>query len=110
MDNRRSGNDVPLIDELTAEVEALADDKAVLAALRRFKRRETLRIGYGDIVREQSLETVTGQISHLADAMIEAATRSAWRRLTASRGLPRTARIWRRPPSVRRSRVFGMKR
>jgi glutamate-ammonia-ligase adenylyltransferase len=80
-----------LIDELTAEVAALADDKAVLAALRRFKRRETLRIGYGDIIREQSLEIVTGQISHLADAIIEAALQSAWRKLTASRGLPLTA-------------------
>ena len=41
-----------------AEIAALEHETAVLRALRRFKRRETLRIAYGDIVREQSLRTV----------------------------------------------------
>ena len=48
-----------------------------MRALRRFKRRETLRIAYGDIVREQSLRTVTTQISFLADAVLEAALQAA---------------------------------
>ena len=48
-----------------------------------------LRIAYGDIVRSQNLETVTTQISYLADAIIEAAVQSAWRILTAKRGTPR---------------------
>ena len=63
-------------------------DAAVLGALRRFKRRETLRIAYGDIVREQSLKTVTKQISFLADAILEAALRAAGRKLGALRGTP----------------------
>lgn len=79
-----------LVDELAAEVEAMADERAVMAALRRFKRRETLRICYGDVIRGQSLEMVTTQISYLADAILEAAIRVAWRKLTESRGLPRT--------------------
>jgi glutamate-ammonia-ligase adenylyltransferase len=78
-----------LVAELTAEVDSLAgDDVAVTAALRRFKRRETLRIAYGDIIRGQPVSTVTRQISYLADAIVEAAVRGARQRL-ASRGGPR---------------------
>ena len=52
--------------------------------LRRFKRRETLRIAYGDIIRGQPLDTVTRQISYLADAIVEAALAVAIRRRCAS--------------------------
>ena len=52
-------------------------------------RSNELRIAYGDIIRSQPLETVTAQISYLADAIIEAAVRSAWRLQTARRGIPR---------------------
>ena len=79
-----------LVDELSAEVLALESDAAVARALRRFKRRETLRIAYGDIIREQSLKTVTGQISYLADAVVEAALRAAWHKLVGQRGEPTT--------------------
>ena len=77
-----------LVDDITAEVAALEHEAAVLGAIRRFKRRETLRIAYGDIVREQSLGTVTKQISFLADAILEAALRAAGRKLDAQRGTP----------------------
>ncbi len=77
-----------LVDELAAEIAALEHDSAVLRALRRFKRRETLRIAYGDIVREQPLRTVTSQISYLADALVEAALRAAWRKFESQRGAP----------------------
>jgi glutamate-ammonia-ligase adenylyltransferase len=53
--------------------------------LRRFKRRETLRVAYGDIIRGQGLETVTRQISYVADAIVEAAVRAARVRLEARR-------------------------
>ncbi|HJT32400.1 MAG TPA: bifunctional [glutamate--ammonia ligase]-adenylyl-L-tyrosine phosphorylase/[glutamate--ammonia-ligase] adenylyltransferase [Pirellulales bacterium] len=78
-----------LVAELASEVDALGDAAAVTTALRRFKRRETLRIAYGDIVRGQLLETVTAQISHLADAIVEGALRFSWRQLVQKRGLPR---------------------
>ncbi len=78
-----------LVQDLVAEVEAIDHDQGVLQALRRFKHRETLRIAYGDIIREQSLQTVTHQISYLADAILEAALRAAWRRLQQQRGTPR---------------------
>ncbi len=77
-----------LVGELVAEVEALESDGAVLRALRRFKRRETMRIAYGDIVRGQPLQTVTTQISYLADALLEGALRAAGRTLGRQRGTP----------------------
>jgi glutamate-ammonia-ligase adenylyltransferase len=80
-----------LVEDLVAEVSALEHEPAVLRALRRFKRRETLRIAYGDLIREQSLRTVTGQISYLADAILEGALAAAWRKFRALRGNPLTA-------------------
>jgi len=77
-----------LVVNLTAEVYALDHESGVLRALRRFKRRETLRIAYGDIIHEQPLETVTAQISSLADAILEAALRAARNKLQQRRGIP----------------------
>ncbi len=80
-----------LANELIGEVAALVDEPAILAALRRFKRRETLRIGYGDIIRGQHEQTVVRQISYLADAILEAAVQAARRNLEQKRGVPRAA-------------------
>ena len=77
-----------LVEELTSEIAVLDHDRLVLRALRRFKRRETLRISFGDIIREHSLQTVTTQISYLADAILEAALVAAWQNLRKQRGTP----------------------
>lgn len=81
-----------LMEELCAEIECLDDRRAVMEVLRRFKRRETLRIAYGDMIAEQDLATVVQQISFLADALIEAALRAAWKGLARKWGEPRTKR------------------
>jgi len=73
-----------LVDEICAEVALLRDERAILKALRVFKRRETLRIAYGDLICDQAVETVTRQISFLADALVEAALQAA-QRLVANR-------------------------
>lgn len=78
-----------LVDEIVAEVAALDHEPLVLRALRRFKHREMLRIAYGDIIREQSLPVVTAQISHLADAILEAALQATWHKHEKQRGTPR---------------------
>lgn len=65
-----------LIADIVSEVSRLGDERRVAAALRRFKHRETLRIAYGDLVGGQRLDIVTRQISHLADAVVNAAV--AW--------------------------------
>jgi glutamate-ammonia-ligase adenylyltransferase len=81
-----------IVDELCAEISKLADDEsAVSAALRRFKRRETLRVAYGDIIRGQPLDTVTRQISFVADAIVEAAVRAARDKLDSRRGALRAS-------------------
>jgi glutamate-ammonia-ligase adenylyltransferase len=77
-----------LADEIVSEVRALGNVSEVMASLRRFKRRETLRIAYGDVVRNQPVETVTRQISYLADAIVEAALDYAQRRLYEQYGTP----------------------
>ena len=43
--------------------------------MRRFRLRETLRIGFNDIVRGFPLEVTTVDLSNLADACVDAATR-----------------------------------
>lgn len=86
------GKPVParaLREDICAQVSAVDDERGVARILSGFRRREMLRIAYGDIVRGQNLETVTGQISYLADAVIEAAVASAWRFQQQKRGLPR---------------------
>ena len=74
---------------LAAETALLTDPDGVMRAIRRFKRRETLRIAYGDIVGGQRLETVVTQISHIADCVVQAAVASALSRLENLRGIPR---------------------
>jgi glutamate-ammonia-ligase adenylyltransferase len=77
-----------LIEEIVSEVRAVGTYAEVLTSLRRFKRRETLRIAYGDIVRNQPVETVVRQISYLADAIVEAAVDYARRHLEPTYGIP----------------------
>ena len=74
---------------LAAESGGSDDAEVVRAALRRFRRRQVLRIAYGDIVGGQRLEIVTGQLSHVADCVIEAALATAVRLVTRQRGTPR---------------------
>lgn len=62
-----------LVDELVESVRAIGNEQDVLAILRRFKRRETLRIAYGDIVQGLPVEQITRQISYVADAIIAGA-------------------------------------
>jgi glutamate-ammonia-ligase adenylyltransferase len=74
-----------LVDELLADIRALSSEQEVMAALRRFKRRETLRIAYGDIVKNHSVARVTRQISYVADAIVEAAVDFAMRQVSEKR-------------------------
>lgn len=58
--------------------------------LRRFRHQEMLRIGYNDIVRRLPLEVITLDLSHLADACVEAAVRLARKHAEARFGAPIT--------------------
>ncbi len=70
-----------LVNELMGEVQSMESESDVLTALRRFKRRETLRIAYGDIVLDVPLAQITRQISYVADAVVEAALDFAIRKV-----------------------------
>lgn len=70
-----------LVEELLGEVRTKDNESDVLAALRRFKRRETLRIAYGDIVLGVPVAQITRQISYVADAVVEAALDFAIRKV-----------------------------
>ncbi|MCH2127014.1 MAG: bifunctional [glutamate--ammonia ligase]-adenylyl-L-tyrosine phosphorylase/[glutamate--ammonia-ligase] adenylyltransferase [Pirellulaceae bacterium] len=87
------GQPVPLAalcDDLCTEIETAGfHEKTVMELLRRFKRRETMRIAYGDVIRDQRLEIVTQQNSYLAEAICRAALQAAWRTVESKRGLPR---------------------
>ncbi len=78
-----------LMAEIRSEIMALDDIELGRGVLRRYLRRETLRISYGDLIRQQRMETVTAQISYLADSLVDAAVRFAWRHLAIKRGQPR---------------------
>ena len=80
-----------LVREMRAEVESLADLRAVMRLLRVYKRRETLRIAYGDVVVGHPLEKVTQQNSFLADGICEAARRSAQLHLEKRFGHPQNS-------------------
>ena len=90
-----------LIDELWDEAVAARDEEAERLALRRFRQREILRIGYNDIVRGLPLEVITLDLSHLADACVEVACRLARRRAEARHGVPSGRR--RQARAVRRA-------
>ena len=66
--------------ELSDELDAGgADSTRWSAVMRRFKRRQFLRIGALDLLNRANLAEITAQISELADAEIEAALRLARR-------------------------------
>jgi glutamate-ammonia-ligase adenylyltransferase len=66
-----------LVEELCETVSVLDSPEEQKLALRRFRHRESLRIGYDDIVRGLPLEVITQDLSQLADACVEAAVRRA---------------------------------
>ncbi len=77
-----------LVEELVGEVRPLQQDAEVRTSLRLLKRRETLRIAYGDLVEGVPIAQTARQISYVADAVVEAALDFAQRRVikTYTRG------------------------
>ena len=80
-----------LIDDLWTTLAGLSDENDQRLALRRFRQRESLRIGYNDIVRGFPLELITQDLSDLADACVEGALRLARDRALSRFGVPRSS-------------------
>ena len=81
-----------LLDALWGSIACLTTEDEQKLALRRFRHRESLRIGYNDIVQGFPLEVTTQDLSHLADVCVEAAVRVARAHAEARFGVPTTSR------------------
>jgi glutamate-ammonia-ligase adenylyltransferase len=77
-----------LIGDLWLDITEAPNDEDRRLALRWFRLREILRIGYNDIVRDLPLELITLDLSHLADACVEVAYRLARRHAEERHGKP----------------------
>src|SRR5438876_5401978 len=85
---RSSPNREELQDQLQAEVDAAFEDSAVLRAFRRFRQRQTLRIGTNEIIRDRPLEAITRDIKPVADASLEVAMATSLRHHANRLGTP----------------------
>ena len=65
-----------LIERALAALDWRGDEEGRRAGLRRFKRRELLRIGARDLIAGADLDSIGRELSHLADACVEATLRS----------------------------------
>lgn len=77
-----------LLNELWQSLRETTDENDERLALRRFRQRELLRIGYTDIVRSLPLELITLDLSVLADVCVEGACRLARARAESKYGAP----------------------
>lgn len=89
---RRSPSPKELQDQLQAEVDASADDAAVLRTFRRFRQRQFLRIGTNDVIRDRPLEEITRDITRVADVALEVALATALRSTGERYGEPYAGR------------------
>jgi glutamate-ammonia-ligase adenylyltransferase len=87
---RRSPSPKELQDQLQAEVDVAFEDSAMLRAFRRYRQRQTLRIGTNDVIRDRPLEEITRDLSRVADAALEVALRTALRHCARRFGEPYT--------------------
>ncbi|HEX4588429.1 MAG TPA: bifunctional [glutamate--ammonia ligase]-adenylyl-L-tyrosine phosphorylase/[glutamate--ammonia-ligase] adenylyltransferase [Gemmataceae bacterium] len=85
---RRTPDAAELRSHLRAAVDAAGDEAGILRAFRRFRRRQILRIGVNDIVRDRPLEEVTRDISRAAEAAVQVAVEQALKAVTARFGEP----------------------
>src|SRR5205823_6008924 len=77
-----------LVDSLLADT-ATGDDAAVLRAFRRFRRRQLLRIGVNDVIRDRPLEEITADLSRVAEAAMVVAWGRALKTIAQRFGEPR---------------------
>ncbi|MBI3393429.1 MAG: bifunctional [glutamate--ammonia ligase]-adenylyl-L-tyrosine phosphorylase/[glutamate--ammonia-ligase] adenylyltransferase [Nitrospirae bacterium] len=100
--------DVPaMLTDLDSRIPQGASVESVHSVLRRFHRREMVRIALRDLLGAAPLPETAGEISALAEACVRAACRTAWDFLSARHGTPRfqdDSGTWR----ISRFAVIGM--
>jgi glutamate-ammonia-ligase adenylyltransferase len=75
--------------DLEADLDPKGDDAHVMDALRRFRRRQLVRIAWRDLAGLADTETILRELSLLADVCIRTACRLAGAALSARHGVPR---------------------
>jgi glutamate-ammonia-ligase adenylyltransferase len=73
-----------LEDDIEGQLSTIDDPAEALDTLKRWKRRETLRIAARDLLRRETVETATAQISDLAGVVIDTALGVVSRQLLAA--------------------------
>ncbi|MEM9368735.1 MAG: glutamate-ammonia-ligase adenylyltransferase [Planctomycetota bacterium] len=86
-DGQAHGREV-LLDELSGELQTVQSVGRAVVTLRRFVRRETLRVAYGQFVRMMPPFRARQQLSHITDALLESSLRFAIRHVTAEHAAP----------------------
>ena len=87
---RRSKSREELVEDLSGMVAKVKTPEQAWAALRRFKMRETMRIGLQDLLGNLDLTNVTQQLSLLADAALQGAYQICRSELVRRHGPPRS--------------------
>ena len=87
----REGLAQDLASDPALEAGAPADDAAFIDALRRFRRRQLVRIAWRDLASLADVETILAELTLLADVCIGAACERASQELAARYGVPRGA-------------------
>lgn len=76
-----------LVKELLADIQPIAaNEREAIRLMRQFRRRELMRIAFGDLVRQLPVDTTARQTSYLADAICEAALYTAKAKVGSARG------------------------
>jgi glutamate-ammonia-ligase adenylyltransferase len=88
---RRSPSHKEMQEQLQADVDAAFEDSSVLRAFRRFRQRQTLRIGTNDIIRDRLVEEITRDLSRVADTAIDVALATSLRHISDRFGQPYTS-------------------
>ena len=86
-DGQPHGREV-LLDELSGELETVNSVGRAVVTLRRFVRRETLRVAYGQFVRMMPPFRARQQLSHITDAFLETSLQFAIRHVTSEHPAP----------------------
>jgi glutamate-ammonia-ligase adenylyltransferase len=81
-------DDAVLLGDLLAELESFSDERSIVAALARFRRRHLLRIAHGESTHKLSLDQALNQLAALGQSLVEGALTAATRRVHQSRPLP----------------------
>ncbi|MEM0927291.1 MAG: hypothetical protein AAGJ83_14700, partial [Planctomycetota bacterium] len=77
-----------LVDEMVAELQPLDSPNRAAIAIRKFVSRETVRIAYGEFIRQLNADVVGKQLTYVADAVLEASLVFVLRRLAKRDRIP----------------------